>query len=201
MYKKQVAFQRIVCFAALITGALVFIYALGVLTDLYDTLYIMVEPTKLDSPKVAGARIYYDMQPFNQLLLTSSICLILLACFLFLTNTHVRRKYYVGNAVATCLNAIAELGVAVWIHVQMQQFKQTYLTTVDFEALEKQLTMRKREFTNSTFWFDIHYLVSALLILSAVLLIVNFVWKKKMMREEQSLLTSSAKVTGKAVSA
>ena len=94
MYKKQVTFQRIVCFAALIVGALFFVYSLGMLTDLYDTMYSMIlDPNNLDNSKVAGARIYYDMQPFNRLLLRGSIGLILLACVLFLTNTHSRRKY------------------------------------------------------------------------------------------------------------
>ena len=110
MYKKQVAFQKIVCFAALIAGALFFIYSLGIMTDLYDTLYSMIpNPNKLDSAKVSGARIYYDMQPFNRTLLRASIGMIVLACLLFITNTHSRRKYYTGNAAATFITAAAEL--------------------------------------------------------------------------------------------
>ena len=93
MYKKQVAFQKIVCFAALIAGALFFVYSLGIMTDLYDTLYSMIpNPNNLDSAKVSGARIYYDMQPFNRTLLRASIGMIVLACLLFITNTHSRRK-------------------------------------------------------------------------------------------------------------
>ena len=74
MYKKQVSFQRIICFAVLIVGALFFVYSLGMLTDLYDTLYSMIlNPNDLDNAKVTGARIYYDMQPFNHQLLISSL--------------------------------------------------------------------------------------------------------------------------------
>jgi len=197
MYKKQVTFQRIVCFAALIVGALFFVYSLGMLTDLYDTMYSMIlDPNNLDNSKVAGARIYYDMQPFNRLLLRGSIGLILLACVLFLTNTHSRRKYYSSNMISTGLNVIAEVGFSVWCHLQVTAFKAQYLTTVDFAELEKRLS-RRGTYTDSTFWFDIHYLVCILALVSAVLLIVNFLWKKKMMRSEQELLRSS----GKAVSA
>ena len=39
MYKKQLTFQKIVCFAMLAAAALVFIYSLGIMTDLYDSLY------------------------------------------------------------------------------------------------------------------------------------------------------------------
>jgi len=197
MYKKQVTFQKIVCLVSLVAGALVFVYALGLLTDLYDTLYSMIpNPNNLDSAKVQGARIYYDMQPFNRTLLRCSIGMILLSCVLFLTNTHIRRKYYIGNAVATAINVAAECAMAVWCHIQVTAFKAQYLTTVDFAELEKRLS-RRGTYTDSTFWFDIHYVVCAVAILAAVLLIVNFVWKKKMMQEEQKLLRSS----GKAVSA
>ena len=197
MYKKQVSFQKIVCLISLVAGALVFVYSLGLLTDLFDTLYSMIpNPNNLDSAKVQGARIYYDMQPFNRTLLRCSIGMILLSCVLFLTNTHVRRKYYIGNAVATALNVVAECAMAVWCHIQVTAFKAQYLTTVDFAELEKRL-FRRGTYTDSTFWFDIHYLVCGVAILAAVLLIVNYIWKKKMMQEEQKLLRSS----GKAVSA
>ena len=197
MYKKQVTFQKIVCFIALVVGALVFVYALGLMTDLFDTLYSMIpNPNNLDSAKVEGARIYYDMQPFNRTLLRVSIGMILLSCLLFLTNTHSRRKYYVGNAVATAVNVVAECAMAVWCHIQVAAFKTQYLTTVDFAELEKRLS-RRGTYTDSTFWFDIHYLVCAAALVAAVLLIVNYIWKKKMMQEEQKLLRSS----GKAVSA
>lgn len=197
MYKKQVKFQRIVCFAALVAGALFFVYALGMMTDLYDTLYAMIlNPNDLDNAKVTGARIYYDMQPFNRLLLRSSIGLILLACALFLTNTHARRKYYFSNALVTALNVAAEAAMACWCHVQVSAFRVQYLTTVDFAELEKRLS-RRGTYTDSTFWFDIHYLVCIAALVAAVLLIVNFVWKKKMMQGERELLRSS----GKAVSA
>ena len=197
MYKKQVSFQKIVCLISLVAGALVFVYSLGLLTDLFDTLYSMIpNPNNLDSAKVQGARIYYDMQPFNRTLLRCSIGMILLSCMLFLTNTHSRRKYYIGNAVATALNVVAECAMAVWCHIQVTVFKAQYLTTVDFAELEKRLS-RRGTYTDSTFWFDVHYLVCGVAIFAAVLLIVNFVWKKKMMQEEQKLLRSS----GKAVSA
>ena len=197
MYKKQVTFQRVVCMFSLVAGVLFFIYSLGMMTDLFDMLYTMIpDPEDLDATKVEGARIYYDMQPFNRTLLRCSIGLILLACLLFLTNTHIRRKYYIGNYAATGLNAAAFCAMAIWCHIQVTAFRTTYLTTVDFEMLQKRLKSRGT-FPDSTFWFDIHYLVCAAALIAAVLLIVNVIWKKRLMRGEQELLQSS----GKAVSA
>ena len=36
MYKKQMILQRIVCYIVLVAAALVFVYSLGLLTDMYE---------------------------------------------------------------------------------------------------------------------------------------------------------------------
>ena len=173
-----------------------FLYSLGLMTDLFDMLYSMIpDPDDLDAARVAGARIYYDMQGFNQTLLRGSIGLILLSCVLFITNTHSRRKYYIGNYAAVGLNVIADAALASWAHVEITAYKATYLSTVDFAQLERRLS-RVGTYTDSTFWFDIHIAVCALVVIAAVLLIVNTLWKIKVMKDEQSLLKG-----GKAVSA
>lgn len=198
MYRKQMKLQRIICIFALIAAACVFIYSLGMLTDLYDSLYPMMRnPDNLEETDVPGSIIYYDMQPFNHQLVISAIALILLAALLFVTSTSSRRKYYVGNYIATCLNVAAEIGVSVWAHLQISSFKSQFINTVDFDALEmwsgiwETPAMTK----SSTFWFDIHYLVFALVLIAAVLLIVNVIWKRRLMQGEKALLA------GKAVSA
>ena len=113
MYKKQMKMQRIACYLSIAASALVFLYALGIMTDLYDMLYTMVPvPDDPTSVKVAGAMIYYDMQGFNKTLLGASIGLILSSVLLFITNTHARRKYYIGNYVAIAISAVANIGVA-----------------------------------------------------------------------------------------
>ena len=190
--------QRIICLFALIAASCVFIYSLGMLTDLYDSLYPMMRnPDNLEETDVPGSIIYYDMQPFNHQLLVNSIGLILLAAFLFVTSTSSRRKYYVGNYVAVCLNVLAEIGVTVWAHLQISAFKAQFINTVDFDSLEMWASIWETPVLtrNSTFWFDIHYLVFALVLIAAVLLIVNVIWKRRLMQGEKALLA------GKAVSA
>ncbi len=196
MYKKQMSLQRIFCLLSLAASVVVFIYSLGIMTDLYDNLYKMIpDPSDLDNTRVAGARIYYDMQGFNQAFLTCGIVLILLSCLLFLTNTHIRRRYYIGNYVAVGLNAAANVAVAVWGHIQITAFKAQY-NLIDLAELERQLTRRRLVFTNSTFWFDIHYLVFALTLIASILLVVNVIMKVRLMKDEAALLRN-----GKAVSA
>ena len=66
-------------------------------------------------------------------------------------------------------------------------FKAQFLS-IDFEKLQEHAISRKTLYTESTFWFDIHYLIFGLLLLAAVLLIANVFWKRKLMKEEQSLI-------------
>lgn len=196
MYKKQMKLQRIACFLSIAAGALVFLYVLGMMTDLYDMLYTMVPmPDDPTSVKVAGAMIYYDMQGFNRTFLRVAIGLLLAACLLFITNTHSRRKYYIGNYAAIAINAVANVAAAVWAHGQIAAFKAQYLTTVDFEQLERRLS-RAGTYTESTFWFDAHLGVFAIALIAVVLLIVCAVWKMQLMKNEQKLIEA-----GKAVSA
>jgi hypothetical protein len=134
------------------------------------------------------------MQGFNHQLLIASIALILLAACLFISNTSSRRKYYIGNYSATAVNVIAEIGVAVWAHLQVSAFRQQFITTVDFESLDmwSQIWETPAMTAESTFWFDIHYLACALLVIAAALLTMNVIWKRKLMKSEKALLDGKA---------
>ena len=59
---------------------------------------------------------------------------------------------------------------------------------MDFEALQRHATMFKQKYTESTFWFDIHYLVFGLGLLESGLLVWNTVWKVKLMKAEKALI-------------
>lgn len=196
MYKKQMTAQRVICLLSIIASVIVFLYSLGLMTDLYDSLYpTMLNPYDLTDTDVPGSIIYYDMQPFNRALLRVSIGLILLSCLLFITNTNVRRKYYVGNYAAVGLNVAANICTAVWAHGQLTAFKAQFLK-LDFDALQFHAELWETPYIDSTFWFDAHYAVFAITLAVAALLILNTIWKMKLMKEEKQLLKA-----GKAVSA
>lgn len=188
MYKKQMTLQKIVCLLAILASALVFIYSLGIMTDLYDSLYgTMRDPNDLTKTTVDGSIIYYDMQDFNNAFLKGSIGLILLSCLLYATNTHVRRKYYIGNYVSTALMTIGNLAMVIWGHGQIEMYKAQFLQ-IDFEALAKHAKRWKTLYTESTFWFDVHYAVFGVVLAVTVLLIANAVWKTILMKQEKALI-------------
>ena len=195
MYKKQLRTQKFASLFAIIAAAVSFVYALGIMTDLYDSLYAtMMNPNDLTQTSVPGSIIYYDMQPFNKSFVNASIVLILTAAFLFVSNTNIRRKYYISNYIATAVHAVATVGVAVWSHLQISAFKVQYLTTVDFEALKAFSELWGKPYIESTFWFDVHFFVSGLAIVSAAVLVYNLIWKVRMMREENALLEGGKEV-------
>ena len=188
MYKKQVALQKVLCVGLLIICALIFLYSLGIMTDLYDALYNTIRnPEKLDKTTVTGSRIYYDMQPFNRNFLHAAIGMILLCVLLFLTNTHSRRKYYIENYTAIGLFTVGGAAFSAWAHNEIEAFKAQFLQ-INFEELAEHAAKKKSLYTDSTFWFDIHYAIFGLLLLGILLLLANMLWKMKLMKDEQALI-------------
>lgn len=194
MYKKQMLFQRIVCMAVLVASALVFVYSLGLLTDLYDSLYLTIrDPANLEMTTVQGSRIYYDMQSFNSELTKVGIGLILVSLVLFLMNTHSRRKYYIGNFVAVALSVVCNVAATVWAVIEISGYRAKFLQ-MDFEALKAHAEMWKTLYTESTFWFDAGYIVFGILMIATVLLVVNLILKLNVMKDEKRLIGSRKEV-------
>ena len=186
MYKKQMLVQKIVCFAVLAAAALVFIYSLGLVTDLHynNFAYYAENPER---PRFEGAEIYNNIQPFNKQLTAAGLCLILSALLVFVFGSHKRRKYYVGNYVAIGLNSALTVGVSVWGIRNVMIYREMY-DKIDFAALEKYQMMLKMSYDISPFWFDAGYYVFGIAIAVAVLSILNLVFKILVMRGERQLL-------------
>ena len=194
MYKKQMTFQKIVCMMVLIASVLVFVYSLGISTDLYDALSrtILYPDYDLDYTSVTGSRVYYDMFEFNSNFTKAGIGLILVTLVLFVTNTHARRKYYIGNYIAVGLSTVANIVMTLWCVPQIMDYKAQYQNNVDFEALE---AFSKDWGTiyigpEDTFWFDVSYVVFGVLLLTSCLLIVNVILKVIVMKAEKSAIGS-----------
>lgn len=195
MYRKQLRFQKIICLLCVIAAAVTFVYSLGILTDIYDGLYLATDPKKpTDDGRVAGSTIYYQMQTFNSQFVTFGIVLILLAALLFVTNTNIRRKYYIGNYVSIALYSVATVACVVWSHIQIAAFRVQYLTTVDFEALKELCELKNKPFVKSTLMLDLHYVVGAFALICVAGLVANMIWKIKMMRAEDALIKAGEEV-------
>ena len=152
-------------------------------------------PNDLTQTDVPGSIIYYAMQAFNRTLLILSIVQILLGVLLYLTNTHCRRRYYIGNYVATGLFAAGAIYNSVYAHINIETAKAMFLQ-VDFAALKEHAEMWGTLYTESTFWFDVHYLVFGLLLLVSILLVANVFWKVSLMKDEAKLVEEGRRSAG-----
>ena len=190
MYRKQMKFQKLICLLMLAASALVFIYSLGLSTDLYDAFfYAIPRYQNLNRTDVEGARVYYDNQPFNKALTTASLVLIGCSLLTFITNTHSRRKYYLSNYITASVYTLASIVISIWSAINISKFKTQFLTTVDFEQFKKFAEISpSTQYTESTFWFDIGYVVLALLLIVSAINIFNLIWKTKLMKEEARLI-------------
>ena len=194
MYKKQMKFQKFICYVVLIACALAFFYSLGLLTDLYDSLYSMMpDPADPALDRVTGARIFYDMQDFNKLFTKVTIVLILLGVFNLVMNTHTRRRYYIGNYVSIALSTAGSIAASIWAYGKIMAYKAQYLSGpenggVDFAKLKTVAERRGTFYTESTFWFDAANFVFGFVILAAVLLAANLIWKIIVTKKEKALI-------------
>lgn len=200
MYKKQMIFQRVVCFLVLAASAIVFIYSLGIITDIYESLASAVDLdlSEYDDnnniieyyEKIKGAAIYYDIQEFNSQLTLVGIGLVLVSLVLFVFCTHSRRRYYIGNFFSVALSVVACGASTFWALPMVEKFKQQFVNEVDFAQMAEYAERWGTKYTDSTFWFDAGYVVFGLLVLANILLIVNLVLKLILMKEEKRTIGS-----------
>ena len=188
MYKKQMILQRIVCYAMLAAAALVFIYSLGILTDMYECKFAYyAENYEKVPPKVAGTEIYYIMQGFNRDLTSCGIVLILLAVTQFVFQNHARRKYYIANYITVVVNTVATVVASVWALGEISTYREQYLK-IDFAAMKERAEMMKFPYTESTFWFDISSVVFGFLLIATAFNVINLVMKMVVMNAEKKLI-------------
>ncbi len=187
MYKKQLRFQKIICLLAIIVAAVWFVYSLGFITTIYEQIGTA-------GSIVPGAQIYKDMQPFNKQFNTYGLYAILISVLLLVTNTQVRRKYYVSNYIATALNVIVAVAMPIYAYSNLSKFAVQYKTTVDPEMLKMWCEMKGVNPSMSTWLLDLNVVIGAVSILVAIGLVVNVIWKISLMRGEKKLIDEGKEV-------
>lgn len=207
--KAQMRFQKYICLVMLIVGALALLYSFCYSTGSLSELAQMIDTSVASKPSrfmaAAGkndATLVKDIQGFNNLLMYMSIVMILFAVVLYITGCNKRRNYYISNYVATGLCAGGNIIISVILMILNGIWRGKFLN-VDFAAWkarnEAYVGMgAASHYSESTTWFDIGFAVYVIVILASVVLILNLVWKIKLMQGEKKLLNGEA-VGGAAV--
>jgi len=208
MYRKQMMLQRILCIVIIVASAIVFVYALGFMTDANDMIrdaalgYTPASneseavKAEFEAKKAPMRRYLEDMNAFDSDFIRVGIGLILVSLTLIITNTQSRRKYYISNYASSVITSASICAAAAWAHNGIVPLKNQYYSgAIDFEFVKAATADNAREgavnvYTESAFWFDFHYYIFGILLLMAALLILNTIWKIILMKHEKNALAT-----------
>ncbi len=182
MFKPQMKFQKILFLVLLALAGATFVYSLGIMTDLYG----LYQTQALGG--VPGAEIFYDMQKYNHNMVIIAIVLILVSTLPFITASNVRRKYYIGNTVATYAQAAVFTGAAVYLIINSLKYRAQFLNKVDFEFYQVMSETMNFMYSESTFFFDLGVVIALLLVAGAAAAVYNLIWKNKLVKQEDAIL-------------
>lgn len=195
--KTQMKFQKILCLVLLILGALATALSFVWQTGGFAGLGAMINPTTKQSSFIAAkgkydATLYTEVQDFNTAMMYCGIVMLLLAVVLYITACNKRRNYYISNYVATGLcaggNIVMSLVLMIMNGIWLGKFQN-----VDFVAWKERndKTVSRggaNNYSDSIAWFIVAFILYAVIIAASVMLILNLVWKIKLMNGEKRLL-------------
>ena len=160
--------------------------------------------TLLDTIEAEGmndALLYDDIQGFNTMLMWFGVIMVLLAVTLYITSCNKRRNYYISNVVSIGICAGGCFVLSLVAMIMNAGWRAEFLN-IDFEAWLDYSTSRfelfgmEMHYSDSTLWFDLGFVVYILMMIASVMLVLNLVWKIKLMQGEKKLLNGSAQVGG-----
>lgn len=186
MFKPQMKFQKILFPVLIILAGVVFVYSLGIMTDMYG----LYQTQALGG--VPGSQIFYDMQTYNHNMVLIAIALIVISTLPFVFASNTRRKYYIGNTVSTYVQAGAFVLAAAYLLINCLKYRSQFLTTVDFDFYKMMSETMNFAYTESTFFFDAGVVIALLLLVGAGTAVYNLIWKNKLVKQEDAILRGEA---------
>ena len=202
--KTQMKFQKYLCLALLLLGALSLLYAFAYLSGGMSALGMARDKAPLGSDEkwvsiftaAEGKydyKLYEQIQDFNNVLMYCGIALIASSVILYITACNSRRNYYISNYVAIGVSSLANIVLSVVLMAFNAGWKSKFLN-VDFASWKAYNDYMvgiggDSHYSESTLWFDLGFVVYTLMIVASILLILNLVWKVLLMKGEKQLLS------------
>lgn len=171
----------------LVVAALSFVYALsfcGGTIYQYNSLYDQINKVE----EVEGAEaLFLASQKYNDILIGLSVAFIVIVALNFVMASQSRRNYYVTNYISIILTAVYAVVFAILLLVFVSNTFSLF-AAIDREVAEFEYSLVMDDFKYSVVNFILGYLMAALMIVNAVILVLNLVWKIKLMKGEKQLL-------------
>lgn len=169
-----------------------FAYVTGSVQNLGEFLNRNVSPY---TPLFKGAELYLNIQSFNNFLFYGSIGMILAAVLLYITACNKRRNYYITNYIATGICAGVDIVLSIVFMAMNASYKSQFLNNTDFtawKALDESTRIAngmESAYSESTVMFDLGFVLYSIIIVAAIALVLNLVWKILCMKSEKQLLS------------
>lgn len=188
--KIQMRFQKILMLVTLILAALSFVYGLAFLTGgMGNVRYYIPKDGGIYTDTINGLDFFQASQAYVGTVVILSIVFIVLAALLYFTSCHKRRNYYITNYIAIGAAALLALVIAVYSFICISVCMNYFYNGIDWEAVAANIRVNKNyPVGKSPLNFILGYILYFIIIVDVVALILNLVWKIKLMKGEKALL-------------
>ena len=188
--KTQMRFQKILILVSLIIAALATLYS----WIFCSGVFAQIAQVLTDAPEVT--ELHEAAQNFTNLFQILGIVLILCIVLLYITACNSRRNYYITNYVAIGIAVVYMLVYAILLVVNLANVS-SILSSTDLSgakaAYEAAFYHEKLfgAFQTESWTIGVGYALFAIVLVDAVLIGLNLLWKIKLMQGEKKLLENS----------
>ena len=185
--KTQMRFQKTLCLLTLIMSAITIVYAFGFITGGMATVGDIFD---YRNDYFNAANVFNFGQPVNDIILNLGIVVLCLVALMYIFACQKRRNYYITNYIAIGVSALYMVVFAVVGIILVVQTQVRFISEVDWDTFYGgNISLDRFAHTgDSQVMFYIGYVVYFLVILNALALGYNLLWKIKLMKGEKALL-------------
>ena len=183
-------FQKILMLVTLIVSALCVVYAVCFCTPIADMSALTHASTRYSngSDPINADWTYDACQTVTKVLLWMGVVFVLLVAVLYITASNSRRNYYISNSVAVLGTAAYAIILAVLIVVLTAICHYDYYYNVWWNVYEYMADGRSVVYSDNVATWIVGYVLGAVVLVNAITLIYNYIWKIKLMKGEKALL-------------
>lgn len=185
--KTQMRFQKTLCLLTLIMSAITIVYAFAFITGGMATVGDIFD---YRNDYFNAANVFNFGQQVNDIILNLGIVFLCLVALMYIFACQKRRNYYITNYIAIGVSALYMVVFAVVGIILVVQTQVMFISEVDWETFYGgNISLDRFAHTgDSQVMFYIGYVVYFLVILNALALGYNLLWKIKLMKGEKALL-------------
>lgn len=181
-------FQKLLLLLSLILGGITVFYALSFHTGSLASIYNYTVEQQND---IINAQATFEFaQKVNTVLMGMGIAYIAVVVLMYITATQKRRNYYADNYVTVIVAAAYAAVFAIVAFVLIGMTSGMFYNDVDWAKYDSTIKGTLSDFgaDRGGVMFILGYVLFSVVIVDALALVYNLIWKIKLMKGEKALL-------------